>query len=254
MFIDTHCHLDFPEFDIDREQVINNSLNQGIEYIINVGSSLSGSLASVSLANKYESIYAVVGIHPHDADHADAGCLQEIRKVSKDKKVIGIGESGLDYYRNYSKKENQLRVFDFFIKLAQEFSLPLVVHSRQAPLDTLKILKNNMPPAAVIHCFSGDRDFLDECIKLGFYVSFTCNITYKKADGLRQLIKELPLERIFLETDAPYLSPEGLRGRRNEPSSVKYVAEEIARIKGIGIDEVAAVTTASAKSFFKIGN
>lgn len=269
MFIDTHCHLDFPEFDQDRDEVIKRAKSQGIEYIINIGSSIEGSKKSLELAEKYDCIYATVGIHPHAANSFDKKEEVALRELAKNSKVVAIGEIGLDYYaeksasrsdasskscirdKNYPKAENQKLLFISLIKLAKDLSKPLVIHNRLAQDDTLKILKEAMPIKGVVHCFSGDEIFLKDCLSLGFFISFTCNITYRKADNLRNLVKITPLERLLLETDAPFLPPEGLRGRRNEPLYVKNLAGEIARIKEIDLDEVARVTTANAKSFFK---
>lgn len=252
MFIDTHCHLDFPEFDQDRDKLIKDLKENGISHIINIGSNLRGCAASLELAKKYEFVYAAVGIHPHEADSFNKEVQSGIEKIAKNGKVVAIGEIGLDYYKNYSLPQNQRLLFSALLGLAKDLNLPLVIHSREASVDTLKILESAKIQKAVIHCFSGNEDFLKRCLNLGFFVSFTCNITYKKAKNLRDMVKLAPLERIFLETDAPYLSPEGLRGRRNEPSNVKYVASEIARIKEISIEEVAAVTTIAAKNFFNI--
>lgn len=254
MFIDTHCHLDFPEFDVDRDEVIKRAREKGVTHIINIGSSLRGSVASFELAKKYEFIYAAIGVHPHEADNFNQEIFKEIEQLARSEKVVAIGEIGLDYYKNFSKAENQRPLFESLAGLAQDLNLPLVIHSREASVDTLKILKDAKVKKAVVHCFSGDEVFLKNCLDLGFYISFTCNITYKKAENLRALVKLAPLERIFLETDAPYLSPEGSRGRRNEPINVKYVAEEIARVKEISIEEVAQVTTEQAKKFFNFKN
>ncbi len=252
MFIDTHCHLDFPQFNQDRGEVIKRSKEEGIEYIINIGSSLQGSIDSLELSEKYDFIYAAIGIHPHEADNFDKKIENSIRELAKKDKVVAIGEIGLDYYKNYSKAENQKPLFISLLKLAKELDRPVVIHSRQAQIDTLKIVKEQMPVKAVVHCFSGDADFLKASLDLGFFVSFTCNITYKNAQALRIIVKETPLEKILLETDAPYLAPEGLRGRRNEPAFIKLLAEEIAGIKEIGVEEVAKVTTANAKLFFGV--
>jgi TatD DNase family protein len=250
MFIDTHCHLDFPEYDPDRDEVIRRAKEKGINYIVNIGSSLEGSRRSLDLSEKYDCVYATVGIHPHEADTVDTKALKEIESLAKKEKVVAIGEIGLDYYKNYSKQENQLSVFNALIKLAKTLNLPLVIHSRQAHKETVRILKDAMPVKAVVHCFSGPMEFLNECLDLGFFISFTCNITYKKAEDLRQLLKLTPLERLFLETDAPFLPPQGYRGKRNEPWFVHMLAEEIANLKDIGVDEVARVTTDNAKNFF----
>lgn len=252
MLIDTHAHLDFPEFDKDRDEVIKRAGLAGVEYIVNIGSSLRGSERSLELAKRYANIYAAIGIHPHEADRFDKDTGGSIRKLASGSKVVAIGEIGLDYYKNFSRRENQLSLFASLIGIAKELVLPLVIHSRNADGDTLKILKSTLPLKAVVHCFSGSEDFLKACLDLGFFVSFTCNVTYKKADDLRERLKLAPLNQLFLETDAPYLAPQQLRGRRNEPANVKILAEEVARIKGIGVDEVAAVTSANAKRFFNI--
>ncbi|MDI6606574.1 MAG: TatD family hydrolase [Candidatus Omnitrophota bacterium] len=252
MLIDTHCHLDFPEFDKDRAEVIRRAKIKGIDYIINIGSSLEGSERSLELSGRYEGVYATVGIHPHEADRFDKQAEDAIRKLAAEKKVVGIGETGLDYYKNFSRKQNQLSLFISLIGIAKEAGLPLVIHSRQAPEDTLKILKKEMPLKGVVHCFSGDEDFLKRCLDLNFFVSFTCNITYKKADNLKKLVTLAPLQRLLLETDAPYLAPQEFRGKRNEPAYLNLLAEEIARIKGVKKEEVAAVTSENAIRFFNL--
>lgn len=250
--IDTHCHLDFPEFDPDRDEVISRAREQGIDRIINIGSSLKGSKDSLALAKKYDFIYATIGIHPHDADSFRESEEKALHQLAQDKKVVAIGEIGLDYFKNYSKHENQRPMFTSLVKLAKALDLPLVIHSREAQADTLKILREAMPLRAVVHCFSGDEVFLRDCLDLGFLISFTCNITYKKAQNLRNLAEIIPLERLLLETDAPFLPPEGLRGRRNEPAYVRVLADEIARIKRISTEELAKATTDNAIKFFKL--
>jgi len=253
MLIDTHCHLDFPEFQQDREVVINRAKDNNVEYIINIGSSLKGSQESLSLSKRYECIWAAVGMHPHDADEFNSEAFVQLQEFSKAQKVVAIGETGLDFYKNYSSKQNQLKLFYALIDLAKKSKLPLIIHSRQAQDDVVRILKECMPLDAVVHCFSGDEHFLQTCLELGFFVSFTCNITYKKAQGLRDLVKLTPLGRLMLETDAPFLSPEEFRGRRNEPMYVSLLAQHIAKIKEIDVMEVEKVTTENAKRFFKIG-
>lgn len=266
MLVDTHCHLDFPEFDQDRDEVIKRAKNEGIDSIVNVGSSLESSFASLELAKKYDSIYATIGIHPHEADRVETKTYNALRELAKNDKVVAIGEIGLDYYlpaarlpvgqgrqgKNYSKAENQKSLFKSLVKLAKDLALPLIIHMRLAQEDTLKIIKEEMPIKAVIHCFSGDEYFLKECLDLGFLISFTCNITYKKAQNLRNMVKLTPMDKLLLETDAPFLSPEGFRGKRNEPMQVKLLAEEIARIKKINIEEVARITTDNARKFFAL--
>ncbi|MDP2937623.1 MAG: TatD family hydrolase [Candidatus Omnitrophota bacterium] len=273
MLADTHCHLDFPEFDADRDEVIKRAKNEDIGYIINIGSSLLGSKKALELSQQYDFIYATVGLHPHEADKFDDEIRASIEKLAREDRVVAIGETGLDYYKNYSKTENQKTLFRYLVKLAKDSGLPLVIHSRQAQEDTLKILNEVLPIKAVVHCFSGDEDFLRKCLDLDFFISFTCNITYpaklskngrdpacgnkpverdNRAQNLRTLVKLTPLDRLMLETDAPFLSPEGLRGKRNEPAYVKFLAEEIARIKEIAFEEVARVTTDNARRFFNL--
>ncbi|MDD5072829.1 MAG: YchF/TatD family DNA exonuclease [Candidatus Omnitrophica bacterium] len=254
--VDTHCHLDFPEFDPDREEVIKRARAAGIEYIINVASSLEGSKRSVELANKYDSVYASVGIHPHDAKELNASSFSEIKDLAKDKKVVAIGEVGLDYYRNLSPAGLQQTAFMKFLRLAKETGLPLIIHCRDAREDLLKILKKEMaaPVKGVIHCFPADEELLNAVLDLGMYVSFTCNITFKNASKLRELVKSLvPMDRILAETDAPYLAPEGMRGKRNEPSYMLKAVEEIAKLKGLTAQDVARVTTLNCARLFGVG-
>src|SRR3989338_1741342 len=252
MLIDTHCHLDFPEFAQDRDEVISRAKEKGVGFIINIGSSLKGSQESIELSKKYDFIYATVGLHPHEADNFDSQAETTLENLVRNEKVVAIGETVLDYFKNYSKAENQKKLFISLVKLAKDLNLPLIIHSRQAQDDTLKILKEAMPIKAVVHCFSGGDDFLKKCLDLGFFISFTCNITYPKAENLRNLVKETPIDRLFLETDAPFLPPQELRGKRNEPAFVEILAGEFARIKEISVEEVAKITTENAKNFFKI--
>lgn len=253
MLIDTHCHLDFPEFDIDREEVMARAKEAHVEYIINVGSSLENSRAAVKLSQEFPAVFASVGIHPHDASDFNQAAFNEIKELAKNNnRVIAIGEVGLDFYRNLSPKEIQEEAFRKFIGLAKKQGLPLIFHSRQAQADFLRILKEESFPGmrGVVHCFSGDEDFLRECLDLRLYISFTCNVTYKKADNLRQVLKVTPLDRLLLETDAPYLSPEGFRGKRNEPYQVKFLAEEAANIKQVSFKDISEATTNNARILF----
>ncbi len=249
--IDTHAHLDFPEYDSDRDTVIENARTQGIVTIINIGTGLQRSQQSVDLAARYEGVYATVGIHPHEADTFTDGQVDAVRLMARSKKVVAIGEIGLDYYKNYSRRDNQHKLFHALAGLGRELNLPLVIHTREAGADTLAVLKEAGHPA-VVHCFSGDEAFLKECLELGLYISYTCNITYKKAQNLREMVKITPLDRLMLETDAPFLPPEGMRGRRNDPSFVAMLAGEVAGLKGISVEEVARATTQNARRFFRL--
>lgn len=255
MLIDTHCHLDFPDFKPDFDLVLERAEQAGIEAIINVASSIEGSRNAVALAKRHPHVYASVGVHPHDAKDCPESIWTELNELVKKERVVAIGEVGLDFYRNLSEPALQIEIFEKFIGFALKAQLPLIVHSRLAQDKTLEILKAYPDLSAkgiVIHCFSGDIDFLKQCLDLGCFVSFTCNVTYKKADAIRQVLKFVPLERMFLETDAPYLSPEGKRGKRNEPANIVELAHAVAQIKQIDFEKVCQQTTANAKKFFKI--
>lgn len=259
MLIDTHCHLDFKEFDSDREAVVQRAKEAGVEYIINVGSSIEGTKKSLDLAARYEAVYATIGVHPHHAPEVNSSSLKSLKELAGDEKVVGVGEIGLDYYHNPLAPSQQMETFRSLIRLARELNLPLIVHNRDAHKDTLAILKDELSPpiSGVVHCFSGDEEFLEECLSLGLFVSFTCNLTFKNAHSLRSLAKLLPLERLLLETDAPFLAPQAyseghmLRGKRNEPAYLKFLVEELARLKGVSREDIAAVTTDNALNLFR---
>jgi TatD DNase family protein len=193
-----------------------------------------------------------VGCHPHDAKDFSEDDFSQVRSLAAGAKVVAIGEIGLDYYRNLSPQDRQQDLFAAFIRLSRELSLPAVIHTRQAAEDTLRIVRQEKLTRAIVHCFSGDAKFMQRCLDLGFYISFTCNITYKKSQDLRELVKIVPIDRFCLETDAPYLSPEGFRGKRNEPKFVRLLAQTIADIRGITLEDVAKATTDNAKKFFSI--
>lgn len=254
--IDTHCHLDFKDFDSDRIDVLKRAKDSGVENIINIGSSVDGSMRSVALSNQFSGIFASVGIHPHDASSLRDGDIDILKNlIKKNKKVVAVGEIGLDYYRNLSPKPDQEFLFREMLKISDEFSLPVVIHSREASDDTVSILKSNKsaPVKGVMHCFSGDKKFLDSCMDMGFYISFTCNITFKNAAKLREIVKFVPIERILLETDAPFLSPENLRGKRNEPANLIYLVKILSEIKLLSEDDIARITTHNANTLFNLG-
>lgn len=255
MLIDTHCHLDFKDFDSDRDGVIDRAAKAGVRRIINIGSSIEGTRRSVELAKRYEMVYATLGVHPHEARSVTDKVIDDFRSLAKDGKVVAIGEVGLDYYRNLSPKEEQISAFKKFIRLARELDLPLVLHGREADREILEILKKEMPGPVkgVMHCFSGDADFLKECLDLGLFVSFTCNLTFKNAKGLREAAKAVPPERLLLETDAPYLAPQALRGQRNEPAYLTYLVDEWTKILGLSKEDVARITTHNANKLFRLG-
>lgn len=255
MLIDTHCHLDFPEFDKDRSLIIEKAKAAGVTRIINVGATLQSSQRAVQLAEQYPDIFATVGIHPHDAKECQEGALGTIKKLLENRKVVAIGEVGLDYFRNLSPRPVQEEVFEIFIALAIEKRLPLIVHSRNALLETLALLKANAEiknSGVVFHCFSGDIDFLKKCLDEGYFVSFTGNVTYPKSSLLKEVVRFVPLKRMFLETDAPYLAPGNRRGERNVPAYLAELAQEIANLKNEPFDKICFETTKNAMKFFHL--
>ncbi|MEW6619259.1 MAG: TatD family hydrolase [bacterium] len=250
--IDTHAHLEDEKFADDRHEVILRAKQEGIQTIINVGSDLITSRCSIELAQRYDFIYATVGVHPHDAVQFNDNHYSSFLELTKNKKVVGIGEIGLDYYRNLSPQPVQQEVFRQFIRLARMTNLPVIVHDREAHSDILKILKEEKANvvSGVLHSFSGDVDMLKEVINAGFYISISGAVTY--ADSLVKIIKVIPLERLLLETDCPYLTPVPYRGKRNEPVYLKHTAAKISQILGMNIQKIADITTSNAGRLFNI--
>ncbi len=252
--IDTHAHLDFPRFDKDRNEVIARAWDSGISYIVNVGADLASSRRSIELAQEYPFIFATVGVHPHDASELNQELLDEIKEMASDEKVVAIGEIGLDYHYDNSPREIQKKAFKKQLQLAKELGLPVVVHSREADKDTLEILRADFDTnnGGIMHCFGSGLEMAHQCLGMGMYLAFGGVSTFKNAGDLREVIMEVPLEKILIETDSPYLTPEPLRGKRNEPKFVRFVAEKIAEIKGIGLIEVAETTTANAIKVYNL--
>jgi len=260
MFIDTHAHLDFPEFKAEIPAILGRAVNAGVKKIINVGVDLETSKTSNDLARRYPEIYAAVGIHPHSALDLDLDVRPELTKFSANRKVVAVGEIGLDYYylkrssqfAKYPGREEQIFCFEQMLDLALELRLPVIIHSREAEVDILAVIKSYSGSLrGVVHCFSGDYEFAKKILDAGFLLSFTANITYQSSKVL-ETIEKIPLGSIMLETDCPYLPPEQLRGQRNEPAYVIEVAKKIAEIKKISIAEVERTTTKKAESFFRL--
>lgn len=254
MLIDSHAHLDMPEFNKDRSEVIQRAHQSGINYMITVGIDVESCRCAIALSEEFESVYAIVGIHPHNAKNIDNDTYDILKKLTRHDKVCALGEIGLDFFRNLSPREVQKKRFRELIDLAREEKLPIVVHDRDAHQETLSILKEGKAGeiGGVIHCFSGDYRMASHCITMGFYISIPGTITFHNALGLQEVVRHIPLERILIETDCPFLAPVPFRGKRNEPSYVKYVAEKIAQLKGLDFNEVAQVTSRNAKAVFKI--
>ncbi|HHV78590.1 MAG TPA: TatD family hydrolase [Firmicutes bacterium] len=255
--VDTHAHLDMENFDRDRDAVMERAHASGVGCIITVGYDLRSSVKAVRLANDYDCVYAVVGVHPHDAQSVTPELMQVIEELSFAPKVVAIGEIGLDYYRNLSPRDVQRDVFKRFLSLARKRQLPVVIHERNAEEDCMKILDDEWHEmkGGVMHCFSGPWDMAEKCLSMGFYLSFGGPVTFLNFRN-KDVVKRVPLSRLLVETDCPYLAPEPFRGKRNEPAYVRLVAEKIAELRGINIEELAARTTANARGLFglDIGN
>lgn len=253
MLIDSHAHLDKEQFDLDREYIIEHLERNGIELLVNVGADMESSIESVKLAQKYHNIYAVVGVHPHSAKDMTSESLDELEKLSKNPKVVAIGEIGLDYHYDNSPRDVQRQAFRDQIKLAKKLDLPIVVHSREADEDTLEILKEEKDGLrGIMHCFSSDRLMMEEYLDLGFFISLAGPVTFKKTDELKEVAKLVPIEKLLVETDAPYLAPSPYRGKRNEPMYVKYTAALIADLKGMTIEDLSLQTRKNTKEIFAI--
>lgn len=253
-FIDTHVHLMDQKFSQDLAQVLANAKEAGLTHMINVGYDLESSRRAVVMAQEEPSLYAVVGVHPHDAKLCTPEVLRELGQLAKEPKVVAIGEMGLDYYRNLSPKEVQQEAFREQIRLAQKLNKPIVIHDRDAHGDVMQILKEEKVSAigGVLHCYSGSWEMARQAMKMGLYISLAGPVTFKNARRLQDIAKLMPLDYLLIETDCPYLAPEPYRGKRNEPAYVVRVAEMIASVKRIPVEEVAQATTANAKRLFGI--
>lgn len=252
--IDSHAHLTDARFQDDFTEVVARAKANGVTTIINVGSDLPSSYAVVALTAQAAGFYAAIGIHPHDAKSADAQALQELKELAAHPKVVAIGEIGLDYYYNHTPPAQQLAVLRQQIRLARELALPIIIHDRDAHEDVLTVLREEKAQevGGVMHCFSGDLDFAQRCLELGFYISFAGPLTFKKAGALPEVAQQVPLERILVETDCPYLAPVPCRGQRNEPANVRYVAAKVAELRQLELAEVAAITSKNAQQLFSL--
>lgn len=254
MFFDSHTHLDDRKYNDDRDEMLMRARENGISYIINVGYDIASSKRSIALAEKHEFIYAAVGIHPHDAETEGAKGLEEVAILASNPKVVAIGEMGLDYYRDLSPRDIQKDMFRKQIGLALKLKKPIIVHDRDAHGDVMNILKeeNASQAGGVLHCFSGSLEMARECLEMGFYISIAGPVTFNNARKLQEVAASIPLDRLLIETDAPYLTPEPNRGKRNESAYVVNVARKIAELKNISVEDIAHATTANAKKLFNI--
>lgn len=254
MLIDSHAHLEMPEFRKDLIEVLQRAKDSGVEYIFTVGTEKKDWKRALEIAQSHSSVYAILGVHPHNAKEIEDGTYPILKRLCQNEKVKAYGEIGLDFFRDHSPRDIQRQRFREQIHLARELKLPIVVHDRDAHRETQEILKSEKAGenGGIIHCFSGDEGMAKACIDMGFYISIPGSITYKNAGPFHDLVKRLPLESLLIETDAPFLTPVPFRGKRNEPGYVRYTAERIAEIKKIPFEKVAEVTSQNALKVFKL--
>ena len=251
ILFDSHCHLTDRGYSNNLQDVINRAHDAGVKYLLTAGLNRIDSKNSLKICHDYELIYCSVGVHPHDADKFSESDLPELKNLSKDSKVRAIGETGLDFFRNYAKPENQELAFRAQIDLAKELNLPMVIHIRDAYPQAMNILKEKGYFKGVLHCYSGDEAFAQEAIRLGFYISISGSITYN-GSKLKGVIRQLPLDQLMIETDAPYLAPVPNRGKRNEPAFVRYTLQTICQTLNKDFVFLSQITTDNAKRCFGI--
>ncbi|OGW81506.1 MAG: hypothetical protein A2Z83_06200 [Omnitrophica bacterium GWA2_52_8] len=253
MLVDTHVHLHFDAFDADRDEVMERAVRAGVGYFIEVGTDVTHSRQALEYARRFKNVYATAGIHPHEAGTASAADLKAIEDLLKDPKVVALGEIGLDFFRDHSSVESQERVFELLLDIYERSGKPLVIHCRDAfdrLHEMLAARKKNY--RGVMHCFSGDAAVMQRFVALGFHISFAGPLTYKKNDGLREACRTCPKDRLLLETDAPYLPPQTMRGKRNESAYMVETAETAAKLHGVDLPELAAMIYRNANQLFGI--
>lgn len=252
--IDTHCHLEMKDFDKDRDAVIAKAIKSGMEAMITISSSVQSNDLAVSLTETYPNIYASVGVHPHDARFFDDNIYNHILEHCKREKVVAIGETGLDYHYDNSPKDIQQKIFIKHLEIAKKTGLPVIIHCREANMDTLNILKDYNIKKGVMHCFSGDTKMAQDVLSLGLYISIPGIITFKNADTLREVSKMIPDDMLLVETDAPYLAPVPFRGKRNEPAYIMQTILAVAHERKLSTDDIIRLTTVNAQRLFNISN
>jgi TatD DNase family protein len=253
MLIDSHAHLEMREFDADRDDAVRRAKEAGVDVIVTVGTNLRDCRKVLAIAARHEAVYAALGVHPHDVKGIDERTYDDIRKLVKQPKVVAYGEIGLDFYRNRSPRDVQIRCFGEQLELADEFDLPVIIHDRDAHAETLKMIGAwKGKKRGVVHCFSGDAAMAKKCLDMGFYISIPGPATYPKAEKILDVVRQVPLGRLLVETDAPYLTPQPHRGMRNEPAFVVHTARKIAEVKAVPFAEVAAATSQNARDLFDI--
>tara|TARA_Y100000588_G_C14231256_1_gene915386 strand:- start:1402 stop:2157 length:756 start_codon:yes stop_codon:yes gene_type:complete len=248
--IDTHSHIYYDKYNNDLPEVLNNAQNKNVSKIICVGVDIETSKKSIQIAEKYDMVYATAGYHPHESKETKSDYLDQLKKLLTHKKVIAVGEMGLDYFYEISDSKIQRKIFREQLDLAKELNMPAIIHNRNSDDDLFNDIKSSGIKKGVIHCFASNLEFANKILDLGLHISFTGMITFVKE--LQDVVNQIPLNKIMIETDAPYLAPIPYRGKRNEPYMVNFIAEEIAKIKGLTFKEVAKTTTKTARDFFGI--
>jgi TatD DNase family protein len=260
IFVDSHCHIDGEQFDADRDEIVRRANDAGVKFMLNIGTGEPNSgdfERAVEAAEKYENVFAAIGVHPHDAKTFDADAEARLIRLAKEnKKVIAWGEIGLDFYYDHSPREIQEEVFRKQIRIARELDLPIIIHSRDADDETVNILTQECSGenfrGGIMHCFGGTPEMAETLMKIGFLISFAGNVTFKKADNLREAARVVPLEKLLIETDCPFLTPIPFRGKRNEPSFVVHTARFLAEFYGVELEKLAAQTTQNFLNFFRL--
>lgn len=253
MLVDSHCHLDYDVFE-DRSEILRNAAENDVRYMLSIAVSPEKLDAAVKIADAHDHIFASVGVHPHEADKAPDNLYDELAGYAARPRVVGIGETGLDYYYGRSSRDNQIKAFETHLQICAETQLPAIIHTRDADEDTIAVLKSALKEKefpVLIHCFTAGYDMAKACLDLGATLSISGIVTFKRSVDLQETVKKVPIERLLIETDAPYLAPEPHRGKRNEPAFVVKVAEKLAALKGISFEEVAKITTENFFSLFK---
>lgn len=253
MLVDSHCHLDFPDFAGELDDVLARARDAGISHMVTICTHLSKFEAVRAIAERYENVFCSVGIHPHEAGSEREVSVAELVELAAHPKVVGIGETGLDFYYEHSPRDVQERQFRTHVRAARETGLPLIVHTREADDETVRVMHEEYaaggPFPGLIHCFSGGRRLAEQALEMGFYISFSGIVTFKKAEELREVAAMVPRDRLLVETDSPYLAPAPNRGKRNEPAFTAFTAATVAECQGAGRDEIAEATTAN---FFRL--
>ena len=252
MLFDTHAHLHDPAFDPDREELMAGLADKGIGYVMNAGCSLESSKDIIQMAENYPWLYASVGSHPDSADEVNEDVIEEYRQLCRHEKVKAIGEIGLDYYYEDIPREIQKNAFRMQMALAQEVDLPVIIHEREAHDDGMRIVKEFPKVKGVFHCYSGSAEMARQLVNMGWYIGFTGVLTFKNARKAIETAASIPLDRIVLETDCPYMAPEPFRGKRNDPGYIYRMAEKLAEIRGLSVEEIQAITTENGKRLYRI--